>query len=81
MWHLLSSPITTADYSAFYNLAPAGLYRVCGANFRRLRYRYTAGYAHLAPCGAKKIFRYKKSNFQPCKVLSVCLFSSDFDFS
>ncbi|MDR1289905.1 MAG: hypothetical protein LBK06_01745 [Planctomycetaceae bacterium] len=25
---------------------------VCGANFRRLRYRSTSGYAHLAPCGA-----------------------------
>jgi hypothetical protein len=36
----------------FYNLAPAGLC-VWEACFRRLRYRSTAGYAHLAPCGAK----------------------------
>ncbi|MDR1053520.1 MAG: hypothetical protein LBL39_05040 [Planctomycetaceae bacterium] len=48
-----SEEIATAETSIFYNLAPAGLERVWGA-IRRLRYRSTAGYAHLAPCGAKE---------------------------
>jgi hypothetical protein len=47
--------ITTVEYFVLYNLAPAGLYMECEAKVRRLRYRYTAGYAHLAPSGAIQI--------------------------
>ncbi|MDR1054054.1 MAG: hypothetical protein LBL39_07745 [Planctomycetaceae bacterium] len=46
----------------FNNLAPAGLERLCGAAIRRLRYRYTAGYAHHTPAGLIKFKHYETCN-------------------
>jgi hypothetical protein len=58
-----------------YNLVPAGLESVWGATIRRLRYRSTAGYAHLAPCGAKREKQNKTPNTVDSENLCVlCAF-------
>jgi hypothetical protein len=54
----------TATSAYFSSLIISPLRGFCSvvATIRRLRYRSTAGYAHLAPCGAKREKQNKTPN-------------------